>query len=182
MNREPIDKIMPKKRGILTVVVGLPGSGKSRLLTVLRKAANGTVTDDFMRNIDLATPIQRDPSVTDSRAYPTLIVDLRNGKRCVISDIIFCDTLVRAQLEIAVRADVPNIRIIWEFFENNRAACEANARRRGRKQTLDRELKMIRFLSAKYFVPLNVKAHKVWKPPGRVATASKRPKKRTASG
>ncbi len=100
--------------------------------------------------------------MTDSLHYSRLIRDLRAGKSCVISDIIFCDVLMRKQLELAVRSEVRNLQLTWQFFENNKSACEKNARRRGRAESLARELTLIRFLSRKYFVPEGIKAHKVW--------------------
>lgn len=154
---------MVAKRGILTVVVGLPGSGKSHVMEVLRTKATGIVSDDFFKNAAIGSPIIREPSVTDSRIYSQLIKDLRNGKRCVISDIIFCDSLMRHQLECAIQGDAGPVVVKWEYFENDPRRCSENAMRRNRKKTLARELKLIEFLSRKYFVPKGVKARKVYK-------------------
>ena len=159
---------MPKKLGTLTVVVGLPGSGKSTLLGALKMSTTGIFADDFMKDIAPGSPITRDPSVTDSRHYSKLIQNLRNGKSCLISDIIFCDSLVRAELELAVRNDVRNLDLKWEFFDNDPKQCISNARHRGRQKTLSREIKLIQFLSRKYFVPEGIKSRKVWKAKKRI--------------
>ncbi|MBN8549997.1 MAG: hypothetical protein J0M12_11835 [Deltaproteobacteria bacterium] len=163
-----------KARGTLTIVVGLPGSGKSHLIEELTRKATGLVRDDFMAGIEYSPLIWRLPTVTDSAVYPRLISDLRSGKQCVISDIIFCDTLIRLEIENAVRRDVPKVDLRWEFFENNPTACKANARRRARKKSLSKELKLITFLSRKYILPEEATAHKVW--------VEKTSKKRTTRG
>ena len=150
-----------KKKAILTVVVGLPGSGKSTLLKSLKKTVTGIFADDFMKDVAPGSPVLRDPSVTDSRHYPALVRNLRDGKNCLISDIIFCDTLVRAELELAVRNDIRNLDLKWEFFDNNPRQCISNAKCRGRPKTLKREVKLIQFLSRKYFVPEGVKTRAV---------------------
>lgn len=153
---------MAKKCGEVIVVVGLPGSGKSTLMRSLRKQATGMVSDDFMRLIP-PSPTRREPTMTDSLDYPRLVRDLRRGKRCVVSDVIFCDALMRAQLESALRHDVENFEIVWEYFEKNLKACERNARRRARKDSLKLEIALIRHLGRKYFVPQGVRPHRVWK-------------------
>ena len=160
---------MSKKKAKLTVVVGLPGSGKSTLLKSLKKTITGILADDFMKDVAPGSPIVRDPSVTDSRHYPALVRNLRSGKSCLISDIIFCDTLVRAELELAVRNDVRNLDLKWEFFDNNPQQCISNARHRGRQQKiLNREVQLIQFLSRKYFVPERIKTRAVGKAKKRI--------------
>lgn len=153
---------MVKKRGKVIILVGLPGSGKSYLIKALKKKASGLVSDDFMKDAALNSPINREPSITDSRHYHRLISDLRDGKECVISDIILCDALFRIQLDMALKIDAPTCTVKWEFFENNPEACVKNVRRR-RKPSWAREIKLIRFLSRKYFPPHGVKPRAVWK-------------------
>lgn len=166
---------------ILKILVGLPGSGKSHRIAQLKTSTTGLSVDDFMKDIPLNAPVRRDPRFTDSKHYSTLIKDLRNGLSCVISDIIFCDTLLRLEAEAVLRADVPKLRIEWEFFENNPRQCKINATQRG-KNTLRRELKLIDYLSRKYIVPQNSKVLPVWSgKKSRITNASKRPRSRGAS-
>ena len=148
--------------GKITIIVGLPGAGKSRLIKRLSKRCNGIVADDYLKHV-ANSPIERTAHFNDSIYYKQLIKDLRKGLSCIISDIVFCDTLVRREVEMILTSDVPDIDISWEFFENSPRKCFANAKRRGRK-VLEREKDLIRVLSAKYFVPKGVKAHKVWAP------------------
>lgn len=160
--------------GSLTVVVGLPGSGKSRLIAKLGSRATGLVADDFMNGVPFGSLVPRHPTVTDSKYYSTLIKDLRRGKSCVVSDIIFCDVLVRTELEAAVKADARGVQVSWQFFENNQRKCAANAHRRARKESLATELKLIKFLGRKYFVPEGIKAHAIWDAKKQIVKKSRR--------
>ena len=97
---------------------------------------------------------------TDSRHYPQLIRDLREGKDCLIADIAFCDTWRRIEAEQVVKCDVPSVEINWLFFENDPEKCKANARTRNRSN-LKEELQNICELSKKYHIPLGVEVKPV---------------------
>lgn len=144
----------------LTVVVGLPGSGKSRLLDRLRAACPGVVADDYH-----AAAHGGSPEVTASRHYPALINNLRAGLDCAISDIAFTDTGRRLELDRVVRADVAGVVIKWVFFANDLGACLANVRRRGRESRVE-EGEMARWFAPRYFVPHGATLLPVWTPPG----------------
>ena len=153
--------------GKITMVAGLPGSGKSRLLNNLRRKITGLSSDDFFRAvIENEAGIQREVRFNDSLHYLRLVKDLRRGKTCLISDIVFCDTWIRHEAEEILRADVPGVEIEWKFFENSPRKCAANVRRRNRTKTLQRELLLIRQLSRKYILPAGVKPYRVWTPKG----------------
>lgn len=145
----------------LTAIAGLPGSGKSTLIRKLARKVRGLVAPDLMRGVDDDPPIRRSPRITDSPVYPQLISDLREGKDCIVADIVFCDTLWRVELEQVVRADAPDVTIDWMFFENAPSKCARNATNRGRL-SLPRELRMIEYLSRKYIIPVGVKPLRVW--------------------
>jgi hypothetical protein len=124
-----------------------------------------SVATIFFRDlIDNEAEIPREVRFNDSIHYAQLIKDLRRNRSCVISDIVFCDTWIRHEAETILKADVPGLEIRWLFFENSPRKCVANARRRGRQHTLERELKLIRQLSKKYILPAGVKPLKVWAP------------------
>jgi predicted kinase len=157
----------------LTAIAGLPGSGKSTLIRRLARKVRGLVAPDFMLGVDDDSPIRRSPRITDSPVYTQLISDLRAGKDCIVADIVFCDTLWRVELEQIVRADVPEVKIDWMFFENAPLKCARNASKRGRV-SLPRELRLIDYLSRKYITPLGVKPMRVWDGgPGGITKARK---------
>lgn len=149
---------------VVHILVGLPGSGKTRKFKNLARKATGLAQDDFLNHIVDKAEVQREVRFNDSIHYKKLITDLRRGKECVISDIVFCDTWVRHEAQIILESDVPDVEIDWIYFENSPRKCMANSKRRGRKETLDRELRLISSLSAKYIIPQGVKALKVWAP------------------
>ncbi|MBN9521927.1 AAA family ATPase [bacterium] len=143
----------------LTVVVGLPGSGKTHLLDRLRATRPGAVADDYH-----AAPHGDSPEVTASRHYPALVTSLRAGLGCAVADIAFTDTGRRLELERVFRADVVGVTIEWVFFANDLEACLANVRRRCRESRTEEE-EMARWLAPRYFVPEGVPALPVWASP-----------------
>lgn len=144
------------KKAKLVVVVGLPGSGKSHLIKS-KIYSKWPKYDDYFAKVATGSPIKREPSVTDSFYYQELIEQLLAGQSCLISDVIFCDSLLRHALEIAIKLDAPSAKIEWIYFENNPEVCIRNARKRARPATLAREIKLIKYLSRKYFVPTKAK-------------------------
>jgi len=143
----------------LTVVVGMPGSGKSHYIEKHKSHYPGTCTQDYMRN-----SYNNSIHFTDSQHYDKLVLNLRNGNDSIIADIEFCDTWRRVEIEEVIRRDVPGVEIEWRFFENDPAKCEANAETRARKN-IDEEKKKIRELSRKYIVPPGAIVLRIWEPP-----------------
>jgi predicted kinase len=142
----------------LIVVVGLPGSGKSHHVRLLRVRCAGVCNEDFM-----ADSHDDSPRFTDSRYYGDLVRDLRAGKDCVIADIEYCDTWRRTEVEEVIRRDVPQVNFEWHYFENNPSQCEANVNRRDRKTAKEEKRKICR-LSRKYQIPPGAKIISVWTP------------------
>ncbi|MBN9521509.1 AAA family ATPase [bacterium] len=141
----------------LTVVVGLPGSGKSRVLDAVREACSGVVADDYH-----AGALDGSPAVTMAPEYPALVRALRAGRDCAVADIAFTDTGRRLELERVFRADVAGVVIRWVFFANDLEACLANVRRRGRHSRAAEE-EAARWFAPRYFVPEDVTVLPVWR-------------------
>ncbi len=112
----------------ITLVAGLPASGKSTLLAAL--AGQGAKIIDDIGSLD---------------ALPTASVDW-----LAIADVNFCGEDIR-QLAVSVLEDrFPGAAIDWVFFENDPAACleVAAARNDGRNVGPD-----ILSLSRRYTIP-----------------------------
>jgi hypothetical protein len=87
-----------------------------------------------------------------SRKFRALISALRDGLRCAVADIDFCETGPRAEAESVLLAEVPAVNLSWFFFENDPSTCEANIR--GRKRpSLQTDLEKLHEYSEIYNIP-----------------------------
>ncbi len=114
-------------QGKLTVVVGLPGAGKSTRLNAMRSSVSGECFDDFHANA-----LHNSPLVEDSCHYRALLRNIRAGRQCVITDIAFCDPARRANLRQVIAREIPNCKMEWIYFENAPDKCRRNIEHRAR--------------------------------------------------
>ena len=136
-------------------LAGLPGSGKTTYLCQMCRDG-WLVFDDFK-----AFAFEDCSKFRSSRKLNALLVAIRDGVRCAVADIDFCDTAARSEAESILRAEIPGLDVMWEFFANDRSACEANIRTRNRP-CLERELDLIAKYSPSYNVPEGAVVHPVW--------------------
>ncbi len=152
---------MPKStKAHITIIVGLPGAGKTTLFKKIKRKCTGLCVDDFIAEVVSNSPIERSKHFNDSVHYLPLIKALRKGQSCLIADIVFCDTLVRHEVETILSKDIPGLTIEWLFFKNSPLACRKNVLKR-RRATHARELELIRVLSKKYVIPVGSKVQAV---------------------
>ncbi|WP_197026018.1 AAA family ATPase [Nocardioides sp. URHA0020] len=135
--------------GILHVLVGLPGSGKSTYLNEHFKVEHPDVLvlDDYQADAILGRP---DPEW--SRNRPAAIEALRNGQSVLISDVAYCRARALSRIISLMRADVPALDVNVIYFANDPASAEHNVRLRGR-EGLARELELIADLAKDYPAP-----------------------------
>lgn len=148
----------------LTVIVGLPGSGKSRWMQKRRDLYPGVYAEDFMANSRGDRP-----GFANSRHYDKLICALQDGLDSIIADIAYCDSGSRAEVEPTVRRSAPSTTMEWIFFEKNLDQCVRNIQARGkhepdREPKVDREIAEAHRLSKVYSIPECVKRLPVWHP------------------
>jgi hypothetical protein len=133
-------------QGQLVLVAGLPGCGKTTYLCQM--CHDGWVVfDDFK-----ALAFEDCSKFSSSRKLRSLLAALRDGLKCIVADIDFCDAHARADAESVLLLAIPELDLSWRFFANDRPACEANARSRSR-QCLERELSLIAKYAPSYQIP-----------------------------
>lgn len=127
---------MPK----LTLVVDLPGAGKTSLTKVLSQG-NTTVYEDF-RNGQVH--------------WEQFLNDLRSGMDHVVNDPSLCDSEVRGRVERCFKEKVPDIQIAWVFLNNDPDQCILNVLSDfwyNKRNDLEPRLREIRRLSPIYQIP-----------------------------
>ncbi len=134
-------------QGKLTVVVGLPGAGKSTRVNAMRPSTTGLCCEDFH-----ADAIQDSPLAENSRYYNALLENIRAGRDCVIADIAFCDPKRRADLQQAIDRQISDSRIEWICFENAPEKCRRNIVRRARERLGD-DLAALEKFARLYSIP-----------------------------
>ncbi|HWE36609.1 MAG TPA: AAA family ATPase [Isosphaeraceae bacterium] len=141
----------------LTIIAGLPGSGKSHLVRELHESTSGSRVEDYMKE-------SKDNSsrMVHSQHFEKLIEDLSKGLDCVIADIVFCEAARREEIESAVKEKVRDVEIEWVYFENDPVACAVNATRRNMEKLI-KQIQRIDELSKKYDVPKDIGIKPVFK-------------------
>lgn len=141
-------------------LVGLPGAGKTRLISSFRDAA---IFDDYKANA-----VDDDPSFDHGRRLAELLGRLRDGTACVISDIDFCRREAQTEAVEYLRVAIPTVQIEWWCFENDPAQCARNVEFRATKESRDvqSDLAKIREYTDLYTIPANARILSVWRPTG----------------
>lgn len=110
---------------MLTILIGLPGSGKSMFLAATYKEHPDVVFDDFHGGA-----VGDSEAFTASQHYEALRAKLLAGSDCIISDIAYCqETRLAAAIEgVRVLANGANLALEIKFlyFANDADACRHN--------------------------------------------------------
>ncbi|MGB0155433.1 MAG: hypothetical protein ACPGFB_15505 [Verrucomicrobiales bacterium] len=137
-----------EKPGKLTVLIGMPGAGKStRIDNVLEPTTDGMCVHDFQKGV-----LKEKRFPANSQYLEALIDCLNLGQDCVIADIQFCRKDRREQIIGAIADRVPNLSIEYQCFENDPDRCRANAIERDGPK-LERELEKITEITEVYSIP-----------------------------
>lgn len=106
----------------VTFIVGLAGSGKTRLLKNL--VYDAVMDDDFWFSDE-----------AKSENHAALLALLKDGKHCVIAERQFMFASRRDEYEKQLKADFPDVQVNWLFFENDLESanhnCESRSPKRG---------------------------------------------------
>ena len=135
----------------LTIVVGLPGSGKSTYIQRHKSAFTGIAIEDFHKGA-----FNNSPKVVDSKHFNELIANLNSNKDCIIADIAYCDEQKRCELEIEINKKLNNVEFDWIFFENDPEKCNENIQKRNRANYKE-ELEKVNLYKSIYIIPNDAK-------------------------
>lgn len=147
---------------IITIIIGLPGSGKTTYIqNNFGDLYNTIICDDYHKS----TP-SRSHNFIDSLYYSDLNKALSANKNIVLSDIAWCKKdrrdLLLYEIDKLIKELGVNPKIEFIYFENNPTACKNNVIKRGRNDRVERELEFIDIWSKEYFIPKNNKVVPVY--------------------
>jgi len=139
----------------ITIIIGLPGSGKSTYIkNNSDKFKNAVICDDYHKS-----SYDHSHEFKDSVYYQDLQKALKNSKDVVLTDIIWCKAERLKILEKEINAIINKLKLIvnikFVYFENNPNACKINILKRNRTETVEKELKLVNELSKGYTIPHN---------------------------
>ena len=141
--------------GEITLIAGLPGSGKTTHLHSMRQDG-WSIFDDFK-----ASAYNDSPAFQHSRCYQSLLSALRGGQKCAVADIDFCTTSSRNEADSILRTQIPHVKLCWLFFAKDFRACEANIKRRA-SRSLEENLRKLKDYSVRYQIPTDALVLPVW--------------------
>jgi GTPase SAR1 family protein len=133
---------------VLTVVVGLPGSGKSHYINRLIEShvvqKERTCGDYFLNCRDNILEVTRSPF------FEPMINYLRRDLDCTVADISFCECYILKMFRAIVLSVIPTVIIREIYFANSPLACRRNLRHSPNEHN---RLQEINRLSEHYAVP-----------------------------
>lgn len=153
---------------MLTIYVGLPGSGKSVSAAVAAMLHPWTILhDDFLEAGEVSD---------DLRGVPGLGADVRAGRTIHAADARLCLASYRGALARFLEEHAPRgYRIRWTFFSNSPVECRSNIEARYRREVARRPreaeaaagrrlraLELIEALAPSYEIPPGEEARPVF--------------------
>ena len=151
--------ISPGDATHLVLVGGLPGAGKTHAAERLQ-ALGWTLYDDFQNQA-----VDDSGHFKDSRLYADLVLNLRAGCRCVVSDLRMVHKNYRKGAAEALLRDAVQVASELHLFENDPAQCAQNVRSAGYALRETLRLKEIKHWTRYFSAPPQAVLHPVWRPP-----------------
>jgi predicted kinase len=124
----------------ITIIVGLPGSGKSHLGRRMVEGDEDAIFLDDLSVIGGIDELQRTISVL-------------GPDHIVIADAFLCRSHDRAKAREWLRGNAPGCEVEWVYFENDPSKCRANVLRRNSGGDARQVDGLIGALSPIYAVP-----------------------------
>ena len=147
----------------VTLITGLPGSGKSTYLWEHEaELHHALVCDDYHEHAPKHTH-----EFQNSVYYDEVIDALNRGRDVVLTDIVWCNPIPRRTLIATLQEELERLgrtisTELW-CFENDPDACRKNVLRRGRLGLTEIELGYIETVSEMYVIPETTKVLPVYR-------------------
>lgn len=135
----------------LIIIVGLPGSGKSRLGNQIIEKIGGIFIDDVDKAGGLTKIIEA------SAQAPTNIV---------LSDPHLCTKENQVNARRFFESELQNYKAQWLFFENNPQKCIINIEHRMKLGDAREVHKVVKLWSPQYYIPPDIPRLIIWQPGG----------------
>lgn len=138
----------------ITMLVGLPGSGKTTL-------GNRMIGDDGVQLPDPNTIFLDD--ITVIGGIDELNEAIAFGwENIIVSDVFLCRPIDRANAVRWLEKNAQGYEVEWIYFENAPDKCYSNVRRRNAGGDPRKVGELIRELTKLYVIPSDVKPLTVW--------------------
>lgn len=137
----------------ITVITGLPGSGKITYLKEHeREFGDALICDDYYKSAP-----GRTVEFKGSAYYADMAEALEAGRNVVIADIVFCEEAFRKEAQESIKNLIAElgieVEVDYRFFQNDPDACIANILGRNRPERVASELKFIEEHRDNYRIP-----------------------------
>ena len=110
----------------VSIIIGLPGSGKSTLINKL----NSERVDIVMSDYGWKSPIDKDGNIVtpfnEEYRFNDLLKFIEQGKNVLLDGSCFCNHRFLCESEFYLNLNFPNIEIEKIYFENNPKDATAN--------------------------------------------------------
>lgn len=110
----------------VTIIMGLPGSGKSTFLGALKNDEKDLVCSDWGWKLKMSDEGEILGSFKDDDRYNDMINAVKSGQNVIIDGSCLCDHKFLCEGEYLLNLNIPGVKIEKYYYENNPEGAAAN--------------------------------------------------------